>query len=361
VNVTPRTNWIFVEIADAEGVKGYGEATLAPGTSTVVETARSTVDALVDRKATPSEALDLLGKAGNLIEAAAISAIDQALHDILARRSGVSVANLIGGERRREIGLYANINRRTVDRTPQGFAESARIAIEAGHGAIKIAPFDEVTPAVCADGEFAAALESGIARIAAVRETIGPDRRLMVDCHWRFTEARAAEAIDASAAFSLHWFECPIAENLEFMPAIVRLRERARSRGMLLAGGEKVFSMEGLTPFIEAQAYDVIMPDVKYVGGLRVMMRMAEAQRAAGISFSPHNPTGPIAHAASLEVCSAAGEADLLEHQFDESPLFESLVSNALPKARQGVVELAEGRLGLGATLDSAAFKLAAE
>jgi galactonate dehydratase len=361
VDVTPRTRWIFVEIADADGVKGFGEATLAENSSGVADAARSISKVLVERRLPPAEALALLGKPGSLVEAAAVSAVDQALHDILARRRGVSLAALLGGERREQIGLYANINRRTTDRTPEGFAESARVALNAGHNAIKIAPFDEITPAVCVDAGFTVALESGLRRIAAVRETIGPERRLMVDCHWRFTEAKAAEAIDACAEFSLHWFECPISEAPEFIPAIVRLRDRAHERHMLLAGGEKIFTMGGLTPFVDVRAYDVIMPDVKYVGGLGEMLRMAGVLKAAGIAFSPHNPTGPISHAASLEVCAAVAESDLLEHQFDETPLFDSLVSDGLPKADGGFVELAAGRLGIGVVLDPDVYRLAAE
>jgi galactonate dehydratase len=327
----------------------------------VLDAARSVSGALVGGGADPAQALALLGKPATLVEAAAISAIDQALHDILARRRGISLAAFIGGERRDRIGLYANINRRTSDRSPGGFAESARTALQAGHSAIKIAPFDEVTPAVCAGGEFSSFLDRGLERIAAVREVIGPRRRLMVDCHWRFTEERALEAIDACSAFSLHWFECPVDESPEFLPAIVRLRKRAHSKGMLLAGGEKVFGLDGLRPFISSEAYDVIMPDVKYAGGLAEMLRMAEALNRAGIAFSPHNPTGPIAHAASLEICAAAGETDLLEHQFDESPLFDSLVHAELPAAEGGVVTLEPSRVGLGVSLDTDLHGLAAE
>jgi galactonate dehydratase len=96
----------------------------------------------------------------------------------------------------------------------------------------------------------------------------------------------------------------------------------------------------------------VIMPDVKYAGGLREVMRLAEAQIEAGVTFSPHNPSGPVAHAASLEVCAAVGDGGLLEHQFDESPLFEELVAGSLPRPKDGMVERAAGRLGTGIRLD---------
>ncbi|KAA0693358.1 mandelate racemase/muconate lactonizing enzyme family protein [Neorhizobium sp. P12A] len=357
-DVTPKTRWIFVRIADADGIEGYGEGTLGEASAQVVEALQSRLAFLARERVDPVKALSVLGKPRTLVEAAAISAVDQALHDILARRKGISVAALLGGEKRDRVGLYANINRRTLDRTPQGFADSARVAIAAGHHAIKIAPFDEMTPVICAGLDFVHKLESGLQRIAAVRDAIGPDRRLMVDCHWRFTEATARQAIDACAEFSLHWFECPIDEDIKYLPAIRSLRDYAHSKGMLLAGGEKIFGLDGLAPFVAADAYDIMMPDVKYAGGLVEMLRMADMQNNAGIAFSPHNPTGPIAHAASLEICAAAGETDFLEQQFDETPLFFQLVAGTLPRDRDGYVQLASGRTGFGVALDSSVDRL---
>jgi len=358
VDVTPRTCWIFVELTDADGAKGAGEATYGKDSAAVVALTRRIADGLLG--GTPEAGLAGLARPRNIIEGAAVSALNLALHDLLARRQRVSLATYLGGERRRSVALYANINRRTGDRTPTGFADGARVAIDAGYSAFKIAPFDDVTPAVCAEAGFTAALHKGLARIAATRDAIGPAARLMVDCHWRFTEAKAVEAIDACAQFGLHWFECPISEDSEFLPAIARLRGRAHARGMLLAGGEHIVGREELTQLLEAGAYDVIMPDVKYVGGLEEMLRMAQAQRRAGVAFSPHNPTGPVSHAASLEICAAVGEIDLLEHQFDETPLFESLVGTTLPASKGGVVELAAGRHGHGVSLAPQAFELAA-
>jgi galactonate dehydratase len=361
IDVTHKTRWIFVEIADADGIKGYGEATLGEASALVMEMLRNRFGALASERIDPAKAIGLLDKPRTLVEAAAVSAVDQALHDVVARRKNISVAALLGGEKRDRVGLYANINRRTSDRSPRGFADSARVAIAAGHHAIKIAPFDEITPANCTASDFSRNLESGLQRIAAVREAIGPGRRLMVDCHWRFTEAAARRAIDACAEFSLHWFECPIDEDPECLSAIKALRSHANSKGMLLAGGEKIFGLEGLMPFVEANAYDVMMPDVKYAGGLGEMLRMADVQNAAGITFSPHNPTGPIAHTASLEICAAAGETGLLEQQFDETPLFFQLVDDGLPKDRDGYVDLSPSRVGFGAALSSNAVGLAAK
>jgi galactonate dehydratase len=220
----------------------------------------------------------------------------------------------------------------------------------AGFDSLKIAPFDEVTPEVCASGKGAAAMRAGLARIAAAREAAGPARRLMVDCHWRFDEATAAQLIDAVAEHTLHWIECPLPETTANIPALVRLRHRATARGIRLAGMEEGVGFASFRPFCEAGCYDVMMPDVKYIGGLRQMLYCASELARYGVEISPHNPSGPIAHAASLHASAAMSAFDMLELQFDESPLFHGLVGGALPEPRGGGSAVPEAP-GLGVRL----------
>jgi galactonate dehydratase len=61
------------------------------------------------------------------------------------------------------------------------------------------------------------------------------------------------------------------------------------------------------------------------------MLRVSELFERHGVAFSPHNPSGPIAHAASLHVSGVVNSLDWLEVQFAEAPLFDALVSGALP------------------------------
>jgi galactonate dehydratase len=104
---------------------------------------------------------------------------------------------------------------------------------------------------------------------------------------------------------------------------------------------------------LNAGAYDVMMPDVKYAGGPAEMMRIAEAFAAHDVTFSPHNPSGPICHAASMQICAAVENADLLEVQFDETPVFKTLVEPALPLVTGGIAPLPNGP-GIGVNLSAA-------
>jgi galactonate dehydratase len=298
----------------------------------------------------PARPLERRGGCDTLAEAAFLSALDQALHDIDAQRAGQRLADYLGGAQREKVPLYANINRRTVDRSPTGFAASALLALGAGFVAVKLAPFDEVDDAARREGRTVEAMRPGLDRIAAVAQAIGPDRELMVDCHWRFDENSAVALIDAARELGVRWLECPVPETEDAIPSIKRLRSRANRTGMRLAGCEELIGIEQNRVFAEAGAYDAMMPDVKYAGGIGEMMRLAELFERCGVAYSPHNPTGPIAHASSLHVCAAVGRLDRLEVQFDESDLFWRLVDGELPRFAGGESSLPPGP-GLGVTL----------
>jgi galactonate dehydratase len=341
--VTSKTRWIFVQVTTASGLIGAGEGSLNNQEAAVLQALRGRSASLF---ALPHAVPTAWPKPQGLVEAAAVSALDQALWDITAQRSGQSMAAALGGVRRSSIPLYANINRRTLDRNPAGFAASARDALAAGFEAVKIAPFDEVAPGPV---RVPGALGPGLARIAATREAIGPTRDLMVDCHWRLDEREAETVIREGEALGLYWVECPLPETEANLPALSRLRKLANVRAIRLAGCETAVGEEGFAPFLRAQTYDAMMPDAKYVGGLAKMLRIAETFAEVGVAFSLHNPTGPVCHAASLQVCAAAGTLDRLEVQFDETPLFDELVDGALPRADRGVSTLPGGPgLGIG-------------
>ncbi len=347
--VSGKTLWHFVEIETSAGLRGTGEASLQGQAPAVAAEIARLAPAVSGGPAGP-EALARLPAPKTLAEAAARSAVDLALRDVAAQAAGQSLAEALGGAHREEIALYANINRRTEDRSPAGFAASAGDAMAAGFTAFKIAPFDGVTAEALAKPGGHAGLEPGLARIAAVRQRIGHDADLMVDCHWRLDEAAALQVLRAVEPLRLHWLECPLPETADNVPALVRLRHAANARGMKLAGCEQAIGLDGFLPFLDAGAYDTMMPDVKYVGGLAEVQRVADAFAAAGVDFSPHNPSGPICHAASLHVSAATAGFSRLELQFDESPLFDALVGGGLPRIAGGAAGVPRGK-GLGVAL----------
>ncbi len=352
--VTAKTLWTFVELTDAHGNVGVGEATLPNPDPALDDHLVRYGERVVGQRVDDVDFDDARAAARTLPEFAAISALDQAIVDLLARSRGKSAADVLGGRRRDALVVYANVNRTTTVRTAAGFASAAGRAIADGFAAVKIAPFDGVE----LRGDFshvdtAPLLDAAFARIAAVRAAIGDEARLMIDCHWRLDRRVAETVIDAIAAYRPYWLECPLPETPESLAALRALRSRANDRGIRLAGCETMSLLRGFMPFVRAGAYDVMMPDVKYVGGLCEMLALAELLATHGIECAPHNPSGPVSHAVSVQVAAAADVIGMLEVQHRETSYFDALVKGAAPAPADGHVRVPVTP-GFGVRLDHA-------
>lgn len=348
--VSAKSCWIFITVITESGVVGVGEGTLEKHTSSLCDTARYLGKTLIGQDLSAAYAQCMGTLPGNIVEATCRSAMAGALLDASARLHGVSLAQALGDVQRDVVDVYANINRRTVDRSASSHANSARDALRAGHRAFKIAPFDEVTPELDST-QFAVALQTGLSRIEAIREAIGFEPDLMVDCHWRFSPARLDTLVAALADLKLHWLECPVVESPENMQVLVSCRELCHRHGMLLAGAETACDYSELLPFIESQAYDVLMPDIRHIGGPEALLMCSSRFAEQQVRFSPHNPVGPVAAAASLHVCAVSHEAPRLEMQFDESPYFDSVIRPSLGAVIDGKLRVPKGP-GLGIEID---------
>jgi galactonate dehydratase len=86
-----------------------------------------------------------------------------------------------------------------------------------------------------------------------------------------------------------------------------------------MAGGEVLFGMAGFAPLTRTKAVNVIMPDVKHCGGLLELTRIAAMADADGVAVAPHNPSGPVSTAASVQVCAVLRNFRLLELQWGEA------------------------------------------
>jgi galactonate dehydratase len=326
VRAAERTVWLLCEAEDARGGRGLGEATLAGCELEVAAHFSARAASLVRCGSGPI----FTDYPASLAESAACSGIGQAIVDLEARREGVSVAALLGLGEPRSVSVYANINRGTATRTPEGFARRALEAVADGFTAIKIAPFDPLPPDSLDQALRGGALPNGFAaaaaRMRAVRKAIGSEVELLVDCHWRLDAEGAAKLGDEARELGIAWIESPIPESEANAERLKDLRAHYGACGIELAGGELLFATDQFEDWSRRGVLDVLMPDVKYLPTLDLYLRVLAAIRRCGREPSPHNPTGPVCHAFTWQISVATPFVQRMEMQYRETGLFCDLV-----------------------------------
>jgi galactonate dehydratase len=361
VRATSRTVWLFVRLHTDRGLTGLGEASDAFGfantTAANVATMRAELARVFElvKGRSPFDIAHLrqqgwaMAKSG-LVAATAFSAIEQAMWDLAGQLLEVPIHSFFGGKVRDALPVYANINRATNPRTPEGFAAAARRALGDGFRAMKAAPWDGFpapgSPAKAID----AAVDAGIAATVAMREAVGPDVQIMVDCHSFFEVELAVRVAQRLEPQNLTWYEEPVAP--ERADDTLAIRKRIKQP---MSGGELLFGVQGFLPLIQRHAVDVIMPDVKHCGGLLELTHIAAAAAGEGIKVAPHNPSGPVSTAASVHVAAGAANANFLELQYGEVP-WRSEVLTPPEQFTRGTIEVPT-RPGLGFTLNDAAIR----
>jgi galactonate dehydratase len=325
VRATERTVWLIVLLRTDEGLTGLGEASDAFGFANTTKQDAARMESelrrffgLIEGNSPLNigayrQQAERLVTEGDLVSATAYSAIEQALWDVIGKSLDVPTYTLFGGKVRDSLQVYANVNRATKPRTPAGFAAASLAAVRDGFRAVKAAPFDGFPSPGSPAAAIEAAVESGIASVAAMRDAVGPDVELMVDCHSFFDIALAERVAHRLEPHRLAWYEEPVPPE-----RVEETREIRRRIKQPMAGGEILFGVAGFTPLIRNQTVHVIMPDVKHCGGLLELTRIAAAAETGGVSVAPHNPSGPVSTAASVQVCAVLKNFRLLEFQWGE-------------------------------------------
>ncbi len=357
VRATERTVWLIVRLRTDAGLTGLGEASDAFGfaNTTKEDAARMETElrrffGFIDGKSP----LDIgayrqkgerLAAEGGLISATAYSAIEQAMWDLAGKALDVPTYTLFGGRVRDTLHVYANVNRATKPRTPAGFAAAATAAVRDGFRAVKAAPFDGFPSLGSPTSAIDTAVENGIACVAAMRDAIGPGVELMVDCHSFFDVPLAERVAARLEPYELAWYEEPVPPE-----RIEDTREIRRRIRQPMAGGEILYGVAGFASLSRNQAVDVIMPDVKHCGGLLELTRIAAVAENDGVAVAPHNPSGPVSTAASIQVCAVLKNFRLLEFQWGEVEWRHDILSPP-ERFESGAIRVSE-RPGLGVELN---------
>ncbi|HTE21396.1 MAG TPA: galactonate dehydratase [Armatimonadota bacterium] len=349
-------NWIFVKVlTDEPGLYGWGEATLEWHTRAVVGAIQDIEPLLVGEDPTRIEHLwqmmyrQHFWHGNGIVRGTAISGIDLALWDILGKVHGVPCHKLWGGPVRDYVRLYCHLGGGKMEdfyeTTPADagrFAELACRAVEEGFTAFKTMAVPETMPL-----EGLRPIRYAEACVRAMREAVGDDIDIMVDCHARPSPRMGMRFATALEPYGLYWLEEPCWPETM---ADIALIQRAVSTP--IATGERLVSQHAFRELLETRACSVLQPDITHCGGLSEARRIAAMAEAYRMSLAPHNPQGPVSTAASLELGFATPSYVICECVHSDVPWRADVVSECFTVEEKGRVVRPGTRPGLGVEIN---------
>ena len=351
-------NWIFVKVlTDQPGLYGWGEATLEWHTRSVVGAIEDVSQLLVGEDPTRIEHLwqmmyrQHFWHGNGIVRGTAISGIDCALWDILGKVHNAPIHRLWGGPVRDYVRLYAHLGGGRMedfyDTDPADasrFGDLAQQAVADGFTAFKAMAVPETMPI-----EGNRPIRYAEKCVAAMREAVGDDIDIMVDCHARPSPRMGMLFAKALEPYNLYWLEEPCWP--ETMDDIAQIQRSVKTP---IATGERLVGVHAFRELLEKRAASILQPDITHCGGLSEARRIAAMAEAYRATLAPHNPQGPVSTAASLEFGFATPSYIICESVHADVPWRQDVVREGFAVEEKGRIVRPNSRPGLGVEINEA-------
>jgi galactonate dehydratase len=345
---------LFVKVETDAGLHGWGEVYTVTAREPALE--RLTLDLgeyLIGRDPlhikhfTQALYRDIAIKRGSMDFYCAVSGLEIALWDIAGKHFNTPVYNLLGGPCRGKLRVYGQ---------PSGDAgglagldalgRRAANTVERGYSALKFDPFP---------GPWQTIVErdverDAVARVAAVRQAVGPEVDILIEVHRRLAPAHAIRVAKQIEQYAPFWYEEPTpAENLD---ATAEVRHQT---SISVVVGEALYTKNEFRMVFEKQAADIINPDICNVGGLLELKEIAAMAEPYCVAVAPHgNNSTTVGLAASLQVAACIPNFLIMEYPVAWEPFANEIAKNPL-RVEQGAIALPQAP-GIGIDLDEAAL-----
>jgi galactonate dehydratase len=349
-------NWVFVKVTtDQPGLIGWGEATLEWHTRSVVGAVEDLSQLLIGEDPTRVEHLwqvmhrQHFWHGNGIVRGTAIAGIDLALWDITGKVANMPCHKLWGGPVRDYVRLYSHLGGGKMEdfyETPVDnaarFGELAAKAVADGYTAFKTMAVPPTAPI-----EGLKPVRAAAACVKAMRDAVGEDIDIMVDCHARPSPAMGLRFAKALDEFGLYFFEEPCwpesIEGLAMINAAVTTP---------IATGERVTNLWDFRELFEKRGCEICQLDITHCGGLTAAKRVAALAEVHRIALAPHNPQGPVSTAASLEFGFSQPSYIICESVHTDVPWRQDVVSEGFKVETKGRIVRPNTRPGLGITIN---------
>ncbi len=192
-------------------------------------------------------------------------------------------------------------------------------------------------------------IEEDARRVAAVRQAIGDDVKLMMDANCGYTVEQAIELGKRVEEQNVHWFEEPVI--VEDWDGYKKVRE---SLNVKIAGGEGEYTRWGFRELMGRGCVDVAQPDTMRCGGLTESVKIAQIAASFNTAYAPHVFCSVVGLVASLHIAAVAPTFEIFEFDMTPNPLRTHLTKT--PIAAKASRVLVPNGAGLGVELDNDAL-----
>ena len=354
-------NWIFVKVVtDQPGLFGWGEATLEWHTRAVVGAVQDLAELIIGEDPRRIEYLwqmmyrQHFWHGNGIVRSTAISGIDIALWDLAGKLVGVPCSQLWGGSVRDWIRTYCHLGGGKMEEfyetsieDAKHFGELAQQAVDEGFTAFKSMAVPSTTPI-----EGLQPIRLAEAAVAAMRDAVGEEIDIMVDCHARPSPAMGLQFGKALDPYGLYFFEEPCwPENVEGLAMI------NRSITTPVATGERITDLAAFQDLFQQRGCEICQMDLTHCGGISGARRIAALAEAHRIAIAPHNPQGPVSTAASLEFGFSQPSYIICETVHADVPWRADVVQGEHPVEDVGRIIRPHTAPGLGISINETEIK----
>jgi galactonate dehydratase len=354
-------NWVFVKvITDQPGLFGWGEATLEWHTRSITGAIEDISQLLIGEDPRRIEHLwqmmwrQHFWHGSGIVRSTAIAGIDIALWDILGKIHGVPCHQLWGGPVRDYIRLYSHLGGGRMEdfyEIPEDnakqFAELAIKTVEDGYTAFKTMAVPSTAPL-----EGNKPVRAAEACISSIRDAVGEDIDIMVDCHARPSPAMGMKFAKALDSYGLYFLEEPCWP--ESMDALAQINSVTTTP---IATGERLTNLAAFRDLFAMRGCEICQMDITHCGGFTEARRIAAMADAYRISLAPHNPQGPVSTAASLEFGFSQPNYIICESVHSDVPWRDDIVDEGFVIDPDTRTVQANNKPGLGISINEDEIK----